>query len=361
MVKLRVRDLTKKFGQVKAVDNFSLDIDEGEFVALVGPSGCGKTTTLRCIAGFIEPDDGEIILNDRVISTNKFVMPPEQRNMAMVFQSYAVWPHKTVYKNISFGLELRKLPKSQIRDRVMKSLELTKLVGLENRYPNELSGGQQQRVALARGLVVEPEVLLLDEPLSNLDAILREEMRFDLREIQQKLKITSVYVTHDQTEAMVIADRIVVMNEGRIDQIGSAEDIYHSSKSKFVATFVGTTNLLKGTLRKKDGPLVEIRTENGMKLIVKGGERDQFPDIGSDVFISIRPESIEVEPSKIEKAHNLYMGRIVQKTFLGSFYDYRIRVQNELLRVQTSSHKDLNLDGEVWVHIDPQLCNYLKG
>lgn len=361
MVKLRVKDLTKKFGQVKAVDNFSLDIDEGEFVALVGPSGCGKTTTLRCIAGFVEPDDGEILLNDRVISTNKFVMPPEQRNMAMVFQSYAVWPHKTVYKNISFGLELRKLPKSQVRDRVMKSLELTKLVGLENRYPNELSGGQQQRVALARGLVVEPEVLLLDEPLSNLDAILREEMRFDLREIQQKLKITSVYVTHDQTEAMVIADRIVVMNEGRIDQIGSAEDIYHSSKSKFVATFVGTTNLLKGTLRKKDGPLVEIRTENGMELIVKGGAKDQFPDIGSYVFISIRPESIEVEPSKIEKAHNLYTGRIVQKTFLGSFYDYRIRVQNELLRVQTSSHKDLNLDAEVWVHIDPQLCNYLKG
>jgi iron(III) transport system ATP-binding protein len=361
MVKLRVRDLTKKFGQVKAVDNFSLDIDEGEFVALVGPSGCGKTTTLRCIAGFIEPDDGEIILNGKVISTNKFVMPPEQRNMAMVFQSYAVWPHKTVFKNISFGLELRKFPKSQVRERVMKSLELTKLVGLENRYPNELSGGQQQRVALARGLVVEPEVLLLDEPLSNLDAILREEMRFDLREIQQKLKITSVYVTHDQTEAMVIADRIVVMNEGRIDQIGSAEDIYHSSKSKFVASFVGTTNLLKGTLRKKDGPLVEIRTENEMVLRIKRGEGEEFPDINSEIFISVRPESIEIESSKMEKLDNLFRGRIVQKTFLGSFYDYRIKVEKEVLRVQTSSHKDLSIDSEVWVYIDPTLCNYLKG
>ncbi|NIS60580.1 MAG: ATP-binding cassette domain-containing protein, partial [Proteobacteria bacterium] len=322
---------------------------------------CGKTTTLRCVAGFIDPDDGEIILNDRVISSKKFVLPPEQRNMAMVFQSYAVWPHKTVYKNISFGLELRKLPKSEVRDRVMKSLELTKLTGLGNRYPNELSGGQQQRVALARGLVVEPEVLLLDEPLSNLDAILREEMRFDLREIQQKLKITSIYVTHDQTEAMVIADRIVVMNEGRIDQIGSAEDIYHSSKSKFVASFVGTTNLLKGTLQKKDELLVEVRTEKGMVLRVKKGEESAFPDIDSDVLISVRPESIEIEPSKIAKTDNVYRGRVVQKTFLGSFYDYRINVEKEVLRVQTSSHKDLNVDSEVWVYIDPALCNYLKG
>ncbi|MFB0505611.1 MAG: ABC transporter ATP-binding protein [Thermodesulfobacteriota bacterium] len=361
MAKLRIKNLTKKFGEVKAADNFCLDIDEGEFVALVGPSGCGKTTTLRCIAGFIDPDDGEIILNDRVISTNKFVLPPEQRNMAMVFQSYAVWPHKTVYKNISFGLELRKLPKSEVRDRVMKSLELTKLTGLGNRYPNELSGGQQQRVALARGLVVEPDVLLLDEPLSNLDAILREEMRFDLREIQQKLKITSIYVTHDQTEAMVIADRIVVMNEGRIDQIGSAEDIYHSSKSKFVASFVGTTNLLKGTLQKKDELFVEVRTEKGMVLRVKKGEENAFPDIDSDVLISVRPESIEIEPSKIAKTDNVYRGRVVQKTFLGSFYDYRIKVEKEVLRVQTSSHKDLNVDSEVWVYIDPALCNYLKG
>jgi iron(III) transport system ATP-binding protein len=361
MAKLRIKNLIKKFGEVKAADNFCLDIDEGEFVALVGPSGCGKTTTLRCIAGFIDPDDGEIMLNDRVISTNKFVLPPEQRNMAMVFQSYAVWPHKTVYKNISFGLELRKLPKSEVRDRVMKSLELTKLTGLGNRYPNELSGGQQQRVALARGLVVEPDVLLLDEPLSNLDAILREEMRFDLREIQQKLKITSIYVTHDQTEAMVIADRIVVMNEGRIDQIGSAEDIYHSSKSKFVASFVGTTNLLKGTLQKKDELFVEVRTEKGMVLRVKKGEENAFPDIDSDVLISVRPESIEIEPSKIAKTDNVYRGRVVQKTFLGSFYDYRIKVEKEVLRVQTSSHKDLNVDSEVWVYIDPALCNYLKG
>lgn len=361
MVKVRIKNLTKKFGEVRAADNFSLDIDEGEFVALVGPSGCGKTTTLRCIAGFIDPDDGQIILNDRVISSKKFVLPPEQRNMAMVFQSYAVWPHKTVYKNISFGLELRKLPKSEVKDRVMRSLELTKLKGLENRYPNELSGGQQQRVALARGLVVEPEVLLLDEPLSNLDAILREEMRFDLREIQQELKITSIYVTHDQTEAMVIADRIVVMNEGRIDQIGSAEDIYHSSKSKFVATFVGTTNLLKGTLRRKGESLVQIRTENGMVLRVKRGKEGELPDIHSEVFISVRPESIEIESSRIEKPHNLYRGKIVQKTFLGSFYDYRVEVEKEVLRVQTSSHKDLNVDSEVWVYIDPELCNYLKG
>jgi len=360
MAKLILNNLTKKFGNFKAVDNFSLEIGEGEFVALVGPSGCGKTTALRCIAGFIEINEGEIILDNKVISNTKYVLPPEQRNMAMVFQSYAVWPHKTVFKNISFGLELRKLPKSEIRGRVMKTLELTKLTGLEKRYPNELSGGQQQRVALGRGLVVEPAILLLDEPLSNLDAILREEMRFDLREIQQKLKITSIYVTHDQTEAMVIADRIVVMNAGKIDQIGNAKDIYHHSNSKFVSTFVGTTNLIKGLLREKQAHYITIKSENGIELKVKKPEDAVLPDIGSEVFISVRPESIAIEPSKMDKVDNAYKGTICKKTFLGSFYDYRIKVENELLRVQTSSHIDLEVDSEAWLYIDPLFCNFLR-
>lgn len=360
MSKLIISNLTKKFGDFTAVDHFSLNVEEGEFVALVGPSGCGKTTALRCIAGFIPVDDGEIILNDQVISNEKFILPSESRNMAMVFQSYAVWPHKTVFKNISFGLELRKMPKSEIRDRVMKSLEITKLKGLEKRYPNALSGGQQQRVALARGLVVEPEILLLDEPLSNLDATLREEMRFDLREIQQKLKITSIYVTHDQTEAMVIADRIVVMKDGKIKQIGNARDIYHYPESRFVSSFVGTTNLLTGTVQETLPVSFIMKSKTGILLKIEKLESNFSPEVGSTVSVSIRPESIAIENDKIEKSDNIYRGAIINKTFLGNFYDYRVKVQDEILRVQTTSHKEFDIDSDVWIYINPFYCKCIR-
>jgi iron(III) transport system ATP-binding protein len=358
--KLAIKNLTKKFGDFTAVDNFSITIEEGEFVALVGPSGCGKTTTLRCVAGFIPIDDGEIVLSGKVISNSKFMLPPERRNMAMVFQSYAVWPHKTVFKNISFGLELRKTPKSEIRERVMRSLQLTKLTGLEKRYPSALSGGQQQRVALARGLVVEPDILLLDEPLSNLDAILREEMRFDLREIQQKLKITSIYVTHDQAEAMVIADRIVVMKDGKIEQIGNAQEIYHYPQSRFVAGFVGTTNLLKGTVQEKNPTALLMKFQDGISMKLKGFEADFKSDVGSEIFVSIRPESIVLSNEKIQKKDNVYHGKIVGKTFLGDTYDYRVKVKDIVLRVQTTSHKEFDTDSDAWIYIDPVFCKYVK-
>jgi iron(III) transport system ATP-binding protein len=360
MSTLIIENLTKKFDGVVAVDDFSLAIEEGEFIALVGPSGCGKTTTLRCVAGFIPVDDGRIILNDKVVSDSKFMLPPERRNMAMVFQSYAVWPHKTVFKNISFGLELRKTPKSEIRERVMRSLQLTKLTGLEKRYPNALSGGQQQRVALARGLVVEPEILLLDEPLSNLDATLREEMRFDLREIQQKLKITSIYVTHDQAEAMVIADRIVVMKDGKIEQIGNAQQIYHYPQSRFVAGFVGTTNLLRGTIQEKNTDALLVKLQDGVSMKLKMFEADFVPDVGSEIFVSIRPESIVLNNEKIQKTDNVYPGKIVGKTFLGDTYDYRFKVKDIILRVQTTSHKEFETDADAWIYIDPDFCKYVK-
>jgi iron(III) transport system ATP-binding protein len=360
MITLTIENLTKKFDGVVAVDNFSLTIEQGEFIALVGPSGCGKTTTLRCVAGFIPVDDGQIILNDKVISNSQFMLPPERRNMAMVFQSYAVWPHKTVFKNISFGLELRKTPKSEIRERVMRSLELTKLTGLEKRYPNALSGGQQQRVALARGLVVEPEILLLDEPLSNLDAILREEMRFDLREIQQKLKITSIYVTHDQAEAMVIADRIVVMKDGKIEQIGNAQEIYHYPQSRFVAGFVGTTNLLRGTIQEKNTNALLLKFLDGVSMKLKRLETDFVPDVGSEIFVSIRPESIVLSNEKIQKTDNVYQGKIVGKTFLGDTYDYRVKVKDIILRVQTTSHKEFETDSDAWIYMDPDFCKFVK-
>ena len=360
MTKLIIKNLTKKFGDFTAVDDFSLSIQEGEFIALVGPSGCGKTTTLRCVAGFIPVDHGEIILGDRILSSNKIMLPPEKRNMAMVFQSYAVWPHKTVFKNISFGLELRKTPKPEIRERVMESLKLTKLSGLEKRYPNALSGGQQQRVALARGLVVEPEILLLDEPLSNLDATLREEMRFDLREIQQKLKITSIYVTHDQAEAMVIADRIVVMKDGKIEQIGGAKDIYHSPGSSFVASFVGTTNVLNGEVKSTEPSAFIIKTGEKVLMKIQLTESNHAPGVGDNVTVSIRPESIAIANSKFEESVNLYEGTVSGKTFLGNFYDYRINIHDQVLRVQTTSHQEFEVDSRIWVYIDPAYCKYVK-
>lgn len=360
MTKLNIKNLTKKFGDFTAVDDFSLSIKEGDFVALVGPSGCGKTTTLRCVAGFIPVDQGEISLGDQILSSDKILLPPEKRNMAMVFQSYAVWPHKTVYKNVSFGLELRKIPKTEIRKRVMKSLELTKLSGLEKRYPNALSGGQQQRVALARGLVVEPEILLLDEPLSNLDATLREEMRFDLREIQQKLKITSIYVTHDQAEAMVIADRIVVMKNGKIEQIGGAKDIYHSPETSFVANFVGTTNVLNGEVKSTEPGAFIIQAGGKILINIKLTSGIEAPGVGEKVAVSIRPESIVIENYKMEKPNNIYEGTVSGKTFLGSFYDYRINVHGQSLRVQTTSHKEYELDSKIWIYIDPVYCKYVK-
>src|SRR5712675_569975 len=241
-----LRGLTKRFGSLAVVDDVSLRIDHGQLVCLLGPSGCGKTTTLRLIAGFLEPSDGEIRVGDRLVSSKARTLPPEQRSMSMIFQSYALWPHMTVAENIVYGLRLRKMDRDTIARKLRAILETTKLEILAQRYPGELSGGQQQRVALARALIVEPETLLLDEPLSNLDANLREEMRFEIRQLHDEYKYTTVYVTHDQSEAMTTADMIAVMNGGRIDQLGTPEDIYARPQSEFVARFIGASNVVKG-------------------------------------------------------------------------------------------------------------------
>ncbi len=229
------------------VDDVSLRIDHGQLVCLLGPSGCGKTTTLRLIAGFLEPSDGEIRVGDRLVSSRAKTLPPEQRSMSMIFQSYALWPHMTVAENIIYGLKLRKLDRDTIARKLKAILETTKLEILAQRYPGELSGGQQQRVALARALIVEPETLLLDEPLSNLDANLREEMRFEIRRLHDEYRYTTVYVTHDQSEAMTTADLIAVMNGGRIDQLGTPQQIYDAPQSEFVARFIGASNVIKAT------------------------------------------------------------------------------------------------------------------
>src|ERR1700676_648917 len=256
-----LRGLTKRFGALAVVDDVSLRIDHGQLVCLLGPSGCGKTTTLRLIPGFLEPTSGEIHVGDRVVSTSARTLPPEQRKMSMIFQSYALWPHMTVAENIVYGLRLRKINRETIAKKLDVILKATKLEILAQRYPGELSGGQQLRVALARALIVEPETLLLDEPLSNLDANLREEMRFEIRRLHDEYRYTTVYVTHDQSEAMTTADLIAVMNSGKIDQLGSPEDIYDRPQSEFVARFVGGANVLPGRFAGLDAPF-SIRLED---------------------------------------------------------------------------------------------------
>ena len=248
MAIVSIRGLTKKFTDAAAVDDLHLEIGDGEFVSLLGPSGCGKTTTLRLIAGFLQPDGGEIYVGGGVISSRSHLVPPERRNMSMIFQSYAVWPHMTVAQNVAYGLKLKKLNKQQIDAKVTKLLGVVHLSELKDRYSSELSGGQQQRVALARALVVEPQILLMDEPLSNLDANLREEMRFEIRRLHEEFGITTIYVTHDQAEAMATSDRIAVLDRGRMMQVGRPAEIFDRPKTRFVAEFVGKANLLSGRL-----------------------------------------------------------------------------------------------------------------
>src|SRR6266545_223700 len=243
-----IRGLTKRYGDVAAVRSLDLQVKPGELVALLGPSGCGKTTTLRLAAGFLKPEAGEIWVGERCLSSATTVIPPERRRMAMIFQSYALWPHMTVAQNIAYGLRFNGVPRGERERRVRDMLRVVQLEGYGSRYPGELSGGQQQRVAVARALVVEPEILLLDEPLSNLDANLREEMRFEIRRLHETFGITTLYVTHDQAEAMVTADRIAVMRRGRVEQVASPYDVYERPATEFVAAFIGRTNTLDGTV-----------------------------------------------------------------------------------------------------------------
>jgi len=294
---VELRGLTKRYGDQAVVDDVSLRIDHGLLVCLLGPSGCGKTTTLRLIAGFVEPSAGEIAVGDRLVSSPSRTLPPEKRNMSMIFQSYALWPHMTVTENVAYGLTLRKIDKATIAQKVRAILGVTKLEALAGRYPGELSGGQQQRVALARALIVEPETLLLDEPLSNLDANLRVAMRTEIKALHLRLKTTSIYVTHDQIEAMTMADKIVVMNAGRIEQIGTPLELYDNPVNQFVAGFIGSPamNFLTGRMAM-----------NGMGLAVAVGNGIHLPmplraavDEGREVIVGVRPEHFAVDDTGV--------------------------------------------------------------
>ena len=290
--RLALRGLTCLFGATVAVDGLTLELARGEFVSLLGPSGCGKTTTLRMIAGFIPPSAGTVELDGQVVSQPGRCVPPERRGMSMIFQSYAVWPNMTVAENVAFGLRLRRLPEAELRQRVGAMLETVHLDGLAERYPAELSGGQQQRVALARAVVVQPAVLLLDEPLSNLDANLREEMRFEIRRLHEEFKTTTVYVTHDQAEAMVTSDRIAVMHRGRIEQVDAPVTLYGRPRTRFVAGFIGRTNFLTGVAT---GERMEFPGFSLARALLGAGDPVGAGGAGAAAqTYSVRPQNLRV-------------------------------------------------------------------
>ncbi len=346
MVKVTLKGVKKRYEKVVACDIDYLEIKDGELFTLLGPSGSGKTTTLRIIAGFIKPDAGEIYFDDKLMND----VPPEKRNTAMVFQSYALFPHMTVFENVAFGLKIRKVPEHEIKERVKRALELVRLSGLEDRYPRQLSGGQQQRVAVARAIVVEPDVLLFDEPLSNLDAKLRESVRFELRELQKKLGITSIYVTHDQAEALVISDRIGVMNEGKILQVGTPTEIYERPSCKFVADFIGISSFIEGKIVEvgEKGRVV-VETDDG--LLIKAVS--PTPEKGKRVSIAVRPEHIKFVS---EKGENTFEGVVKRVAYLGNMVEYRVAVGEWELRMRDLPTKVVSPGEKVLVQLDPEKC-----
>jgi iron(III) transport system ATP-binding protein len=352
LASVELRGLTKRFGSLAVVDDVSLRIDHGRLICLLGPSGCGKTTTLRLIAGFLEPTDGEILVGERLVSSRSRTLPPEQRKMSMIFQSYALWPHMTVAENITYGLRLRKLGRDAVASKLKSILETTRLEVLAQRYPGELSGGQQQRVALARALVVEPETLLLDEPLSNLDANLREEMRFEIRRLHDEYRYTTVYVTHDQSEAMTTADLIAVMNGGKIDQLGTPEDIYDHPQSEFVARFIGSSNVIKGIARDENHILF-----SGATLRVVGARLTA----NQHAAVAIRQHDIQLATMPPQTPDNCLKATVTRQVFLGANRDYVVETTDgTTLRAVTSTHVNVPSGTEVWLTLPAARCRALS-
>jgi len=342
MSRLSLIGLGKSFGTFNAVADVNLTLQQGEFVSLLGPSGCGKTTTLRMIAGFMKPSAGRIEVNGQVVSSPSSVVAPEKRGMSMIFQSYAIWPNMTVGENVAFGLKLRKFSADDVRRKVDRMLDIVRLGALKDRYPAELSGGQQQRVALARAIVIEPEVLLLDEPLSNLDANLREEMRSEIRRLHDAFHITTVYVTHDQAEAMVTSDRIVVMNHGRIDQVDDPITLYRAPKTRFVAGFIGRTNLLDGR-------------RQGDRIIFPGFDVPATGVAGDGASFSVRPQNILLRPTDDSTGKWRIQGRLEERAYLGEYWEYSVRAAGSDIRLRVNAPpEDMHAVGEdVWMEIDP--------
>jgi iron(III) transport system ATP-binding protein len=349
---VELRGLTRRYGATAVVDDISLRIEHGLLVCLLGPSGCGKTTTLRLIAGFIEPSAGEIAVGDRVVSSPARTLPPEQRNMSMIFQSYALWPHMTVAENVAYGLRLRRMDRDTIARKLGQILGTTRLEALADRYPGELSGGQQQRVALARALVVDPQTLLLDEPLSNLDANLREDMRFEVRRLHDAYRYTTVYVTHDQAEAMTTADLIAVMNAGRIEQVGSPEEIYDRPRSEFVARFIGSSNVVRGKTVGADR--VELA---GVALRLDGATL-----AGLETSMSIRQHDIRMLTARPLDGDNVIPATVTRQVFLGGSRDYMVEaVDGTQLRVVAPAGQNIAPGEKIWLFLPADRLRALVG
>jgi iron(III) transport system ATP-binding protein len=351
---------SQKGPAVKAAQDVTFEVPAGKFFTLLGPSGCGKTTTLRSIAGLERPVSGEIVVNGRVVfsSDRKIFIPPNQRNFGMVFQSYAIWPHMTVFANAAFPLEVRKnkMSKSEIREKVMRVLSAVALEQYADREATKLSGGQQQRLALARALVMEPELLLLDEPLSNLDAKLRDRMRFELKRIQRELGITTIYVTHDQGEALALSHEIAVMNEGRIVQVGAPRTIYEHPRTKFVAEFIGTTNFIDGVVLGFDEAASrwKVRTPAGDLLV----STDSALAPNMRVTVSIRPEDVELfdDATTYGSTENVTSGLVDQKVFLGDFIDFQVQIGDFMLLSRAHPSLRTPIGETIHVRMNPDKC-----
>jgi iron(III) transport system ATP-binding protein len=346
------------------VRDFDLAIAPGEFVTLLGPSGCGKTTTLRCIAGLERPSTGEIRIDGLVVASaaRGIYLNPEDRNIGMVFQSYAVWPHMTVFDNVAFGLRIRRTDRARLRDLTMNALELVGLAHLAGRYTTKLSGGQRQRVALARAIAYAPKVILFDEPLSNLDAKLREQMRVELARLQRDVGITSIYVTHDQAEALVMSDRVVVMNHGSIQQVGDPQAIYARPANSFVAKFIGVANLLEGVLVARNGKGCELDIPGGpedapLRVHAAGGYGARR---GQRIYLSLRPEDVVLHRQRPDDPFhtNVIEGVVVETVYLGCFLQCRVKVGPRELSVQVASHERVVPDERVFLSFRPDhgLC-----
>ncbi len=353
VVPVHVNQVTKRFGDIVAVDNLTLEIEKGKLTTLLGPSGCGKTTTLRILAGFYIPEEGDVVVGDEEVTH----MPPYKRPTVTVFQSYALFPHMTVAQNVAFGLRLRKLSKAEIAERVEVALSLVGLDGLGDRSPGQLSGGQQQRVALARALVLQPKVLLLDEPLSNLDAKLRVQMRDEIRQLQQRMGITTVYVTHDQAEAMSISDKIAVMNLGKLQQVGTPQSIYLHPVNRFVADFIGQANFLDSRILEKNAESLTVKLFDGEARV----QSALFTEMSADdeVVILVRPEAVNLTDDE-EKG---FAGTVTRATYLGAQVEYEVKVSHQSITALDNEpyrHRVFAAGDSVQVHFDAENFHLLR-
>jgi ABC-type Fe3+/spermidine/putrescine transport system ATPase subunit len=355
---VELKGIVKRFGQVTAVERMDLQVKDGHLMTLLGPSGCGKTTILRMIAGLETPTEGSIYIKGKRVNDT----PIHKRNLGMIFQNYALFPHKTIFDNVAFGLKYRNIPKGEMKDKVGRALEMVRLPGVERRMPAQLSGGQQQRIALARAIVIEPDVLLMDEPLSALDENLREEMRREIDNLQMKLNLTTVFVTHDQREALSMSNQIVVMKDGRKQQEGTPEEVYNRPANHFVADFLGHSNFYPATVVGKDGDLIRVKMLDGNEILVDhpGDWRS-----GQEVELVIRAQKFNIfaagEPGK-NGGSNVFKGRIKERSYMGGEVSYFVELEGtntELHTISMMRTRVFNVDEEIMIHVQPEFCRLL--